>query len=162
MLVWTFQCKLLHFRFLLYQALATSVFLFSTRVSIVGKRDYATGEIWTTGSVILAAEASLWTSTRSPCCTSKDERAMPGSDATKMGETTGTENVIVDLLQRHPTGLMVTADTVTEFVFLAAEVLCVVEDMFLADLCRPFWRHKLGGCNEPSWSLGRFEIWTVG
>ena len=28
-----------------------------------------------------------------------------------MGETTGTKNVIVDLLQRHPTGLMVTADT---------------------------------------------------
>ena len=36
-----------------------SVFFCSTRVSIVGKRDYATGEIWTTGSVILAAEAGV-------------------------------------------------------------------------------------------------------
>ena len=150
MLVGTFQSKLLYFRFLLYQALATSVFLCPTRVSIVGKRDYATGEIWTTGSVILAAEASVWTSTRSPCCTSNDEQRKPGSDATKMGETTGTKNVIVDLLQRHPTGLMVTADTVTEFVFLAAEVLCAVEDMSLADLCTRFRRHRLGVCNETS------------
>ena len=67
-----------------------------------------------------------------------------------MGETTGAKNVIVDLLQRHPTGLMVTADTVTEFVFLAAEVLCVVEDMCLADLCTRFRRHRLGVCNGTS------------
>ena len=143
-LVGTFQCKLLHFRFLLYQALATSVLLCSTHVSIVGKQDYATGEIWTTGSVILAAEASVFTSTRSPSCKSNDERAIPGIDATKMGETTRSKNVVVDFLQRHPTGLMVTADTVTELVFLAAEVLCVVEDMSLADLCTRLRRHRLG------------------
>ena len=57
---------------------------------------------------------------------------------------------------------MVTGDTVTEFVFLAAEVLCVVEGMSLADLCRHLWRHRLGGCNEPSWSLGRFGTESVG
>ena len=39
------------------------------------------------GPVILAAEASVWTSTRSRCCTSYDEQGIPGSDATKMGGT---------------------------------------------------------------------------